>query len=78
VVPRRARPAAQLKKGTFQPTWIYDDSDPPDTEATSRTHAYQLDYATAVIDPVDDETFWGIHAYADGGTWKFIVGVVSP
>jgi hypothetical protein len=47
---------------------------------TSVTHAYQLDYATAVVDPVNDETFWVIHEYADGTStgWKTVVGVVDP
>ncbi len=73
-----------LQAGTFQPTWFYDadkDKDPPaETVATSVTHAYKLDYATAVVDPVDDVTFWMIHEYADSASqsWKTVVGVVNP
>lgn len=73
-----------LQAGTFQPTWHYDPDDkgplPPETVATSVTHAYQLDYATAVVDPVDDVTFWMIHEYADdtSKSWKTVVGVVNP
>jgi hypothetical protein len=65
-----------LQAGGFQPTEVFDgESDP-----TAVTHAYQLDYATAVVDPVDDVTFWFIHEYADAGatTWKTVVGVVDP
>jgi hypothetical protein len=71
-----------LQAGTFQPVALYDvsgsDNVPAETVATSVTHAYQLDYATAVVDPVDDQTFWLIHEYADDApnTWKTVVGVV--
>jgi hypothetical protein len=73
-----------LQAGGFQPTWLYDasasDSTPAETVATSVTHAYKLDYSTAVVDPVDDHTFWFIHEYADGTTksWKTVIGVVDP
>lgn len=74
-----------LQAGTFQPIWFYDPDDdkgplPPETVATPVTHAYKLDYATAVVDPVDDVTFWMIHEYADGASqsWKTVVGVVNP
>jgi hypothetical protein len=73
-----------LQAGGFQPTWLYDasatDSTPAETVATSVTHAYKLDYSTAVVDPVDDHTFWFIHKYADGTTksWKTVIGVVDP
>jgi hypothetical protein len=65
-----------LQVGSYQPTWVYEG----ESASTSVTHAYQLDYATAVVDPVDDETFWVIHEYADGTStsWKTVVGVVDP
>jgi hypothetical protein len=74
-----------LQAGTFQPIWFYDPDDDkgpllPETVATPVTHAYWLDYATAVVDPVDDVTFWMIHEYADSASqsWKTVVGVVNP
>jgi hypothetical protein len=47
---------------------------------TASTHAYALDYATAVVAPVDDTTFWVVHEYADGATksWVTVIGVVDP
>jgi hypothetical protein len=77
------RRSALLQAGTWWPTWIYDDGDastPAETTPTVITHAYQLDYATAVVDPKDDKTFWVIHEYADGTTssWKTVIGVVDP
>ena len=78
------RRSALLQAGSWQPTWNYDasstDSTPAETTATAITHAYQLDYATAVVDPVDDTTFWVIHEYADGATsgWVTVIGVVDP
>ena len=58
---------------------------PAETAKTSITHAYlKIDYATAVVDPVDDETFWIIHEYADNDDvshddryWTAVVGHVS-
>ena len=73
-----------LQAGSFQPTWLYDasntDSTPAKTVATSVTHAYKLDYSTAVVDPLDDHAFWFIHEYADGTTnsWRTVIGVVDP
>ncbi|HXB69159.1 MAG TPA: hypothetical protein VNY05_12995 [Candidatus Acidoferrales bacterium] len=73
-----------LQEGSYRPTWFYDasatDSIPAETVATSVTHAYKLDYSTAVVDPVDDHSFWFIHEYADGATksWKTVIGVVDP
>jgi hypothetical protein len=73
-----------LQAGSFQPTWLYDasstDKVEAETVATSVTHAYKLDYSTAVVDPVDDHTFWFIHEYADGASngWKTVIGVVNP
>jgi hypothetical protein len=77
------RGSALLKEGTWWPTWLYDEADdnlPAETTPTVITHAYQIDYATAVVDPKDDKTFWVIHEYADGATssWKTVVGVVDP
>jgi hypothetical protein len=65
-----------LQAGSYQPRWVYDG----ETVATSVTHAYQLDYATAMVDPFDDETFWFIHEYTDAATssWRTVVGVVDP
>ena len=44
----------------------------------------KVDYATAVIDPADDATFWVIHTYAHTGQlndqkyWTTVAGKVSP
>ena len=39
-----------------------------------------VDFATAVVDPVDDETVWMIHEYADKEKSSFlaVVGRVKP
>ena len=85
----KARRSALLRAGEYQPQWLYDadptDSTPAETTETSITHAYlKVDYATAVVDPVDDETFWIIHEYADNDDvshedryWTAVVGHVS-
>jgi hypothetical protein len=72
----KQRRSSLLQVGSYQPMWTYDS----ETVPTSVTHINQLDYATAVVDPIDDETFWLIHEYADDATksWKTVVGVVSP
>lgn len=78
------RRSTLLQVGGYQPTWLYDasptDSTPAETVATSVTHAYKLDYSTAVVDPVDDHTFWFISEYADLSIsgWKTVIGVVDP
>jgi hypothetical protein len=86
--PRRS---ALLQPGEYQPKWFYDPPDPsegpptpPETVKTSITHAIlKVDYATAVIDPADDETFWVIHEYAHTGQpndtnyWTTVVGRIS-
>jgi hypothetical protein len=85
----KTRRSALLRAGEYQPQWFYDadstDSTPAETSKTSITHAYlKIDYATAVIDPVDDETFWVIHEYADNDDvshdnryWTAVVGHIS-
>ena len=79
----KQRRSRLLQEGTYQPTWLYDppgEDTPAETAATSIIHAYPIDYATAVVDPLDDTTFWIIHEYADDATkaWKTVVGVVDP
>ena len=80
----KQRSSALLQAGSWQPTWNYDasstDGIPPETTPTAITHAYKLDYSTAVVDPVDDTTFWVIHEYADGAksNWVTVIGVVDP
>ena len=73
-----------LQAGGFQPTWFYvgstTDSIPTETVATSVTQVYKLDYSTAMVDPMDDHSFWFIHEYPDGTTnsWRTVIGVVDP
>ena len=84
--PRRS---VLLRAGDYQPQWFYDadptDSTPAETTKTSITHAYlKIDYATAVVDPADDETFWIIHEYVnnddtshEASYWTATVGHIS-
>ena len=72
-----------LQAGEYQPMWFYDnpyDNLPAETVETSVTHSYRVDYSTAVVDPVDDKTFWFINEYADKniGDWRTVIGVVDP
>jgi hypothetical protein len=58
----KPRRSALLRAGDYQPQWFYDPdstgSTPAKTSKTSITHGYlKIDYAAAVVDPVDDETF---------------------
>ena len=66
----KQRSSALLQAGSWQPTWNYDasaiDSIPPETTPTAITHAYKLDYSTAVVDPVDDATFWTVLSATEG------------
>lgn len=85
----KPRRSALLRAGDYQPQWFYDPdstgSNPAETSETSVTHAFlKIDYATAVVDPVDDKTFWIIHEYADNDDashddryWTAVVGHVS-
>jgi hypothetical protein len=70
------RSSALLQAGGYMPTEIQKN----ETVPTTQSHAYKLDYSTAVVDPADDTTVWFIHEYADGTTmyWKTIIGVVNP
>jgi hypothetical protein len=76
----KQRSSALLQAGSWQPTWNYDasstDGIPPETTPTAITHAYKLDYSTAVVDPVDDTTFWVIHEYADGAKSNWVTVIL--
>ena len=88
----KPRRSALLQPGEYQPMWFYDPPDPssgpatpPETTKTAITHGIlKVDYATAVIDAADDETFWVIHEYAHTGEpndqkyWTTVAGKVSP
>lgn len=72
----KQRRSRLLQAGGYQPTSVFSG----ETMATSDTHIYKLDYATAVIDPLDDLSFWFIHEYADAPTtsWRAVAGKVDP
>jgi hypothetical protein len=71
----KQRQSALLQAGSWQPMWTYKGEQTP----TVMTTANKLDYATAVVDPVDDTTFWVSHEYADSTTssWVTVIGVID-
>lgn len=37
-----------------------------------------LDYATAVVDPSDDTSFWLAHEYSDKDRYTTVIGKIPP
>jgi hypothetical protein len=80
----KQRGSKLLQKGEFQPTRIWVG----ETQQTAETFecegcgkfAHRVEYSTAVVDPIDDKTFWVIHEFADKDTngWRTVVGKVKP
>jgi hypothetical protein len=75
----KQRPSRLLRAGDFLPTSVHKG----ETKATAThyiDHPGGIDYGTAVVDPVDDETVWMIHEFANQarGGYKAVVGVTKP
>jgi hypothetical protein len=69
------------KRGDYTPTYVHEnETKATTTHNSTRATLVAVDYATAVVDPLDDMTVWMVHEFASKarGGYKTVGGVDSP